>query len=145
MSLPQLRSFEIVDNRNLHYSTSITTMLSIKSWSMFSKIICHFTSFGNLQYYKIKCITMHTADQQYSMLTTARTVNMSYLIALARARSYGGRLWSALNIIYIFQVFNVILFILLSIFEAHPWDWVLGQSDRNVSVLKGKYHFVINK
>ena len=41
---------------------------------MFSKISCHFTSFGNVQY---KIITMHTTDQQYSMLTTARTVNMS--------------------------------------------------------------------
>ena len=36
-----------------------------------------------------KIITMHTTNQQYSMLTTARTVNTSYLITLAQARLYG--------------------------------------------------------
>ena len=51
---PQLRSLEIVDPRNLNDSTCFTTVRVINQElahrvSMFSKINCHFTSFGNIQ------------------------------------------------------------------------------------------------
>ena len=55
-----------------------------------------FSKENHLSFHKFwKCSTQdyyyahNKINQQYSMLTTARTVNTSYLITLAQARLYG--------------------------------------------------------
>ena len=57
---------------------------------------------------------MHTANQQYSMLTTSRTVNTSYLITLAQGRRLGRTAIGLISVEYIFfRFFIFYLFYLL--------------------------------